>query len=289
MLIEVLFTGTFMGCIYTLIGLGFNLIFNSSQIFNFAQGEFLMLGAMFYVTFNNVLHFPLAITFLLCSICVGIVGLLLELGPIRYLADKEPPIIRLILVTLAFGIIVKNAAELIWGKYPVRTQGIATEENLILGGHVFMTQGFYIIIFTIIILFFLWFLFKRTLSGKAFLASAYNKDMAYLCGINVKSMLLISFVASGLLGGVAGALISPVSHVSTNMGALLGLKGFMSAVIGGMGNPIGAILGGLIIGFSEQLVGTYISTRLMEVFPFLILIVVLVNKPHGLIPSNIND
>jgi branched-chain amino acid transport system permease protein len=283
MLAEIAFTGIYMGCVYGLVGMGFALIFNSSKIFNFAQGEFLMLGAMFYVTFATSLNLPFGLAFVLCVVCMGLVGVALEVLGINPLRKKRAEPIRMVMVTMAFGIFAKNLAEAVWGKYPMKAKEILGAPHARIGSHLFRTQGIIIIAVTVILLVILWYFFMRTMYGKAYRASAYNVNMAYLSGINVRGMVIMSFVLSGAIGGVAGVLVGPIAFVSSDMGAMLGVKGFCAAVIGGMGNPFGALIGGLLIGLSENMVGGYISTRLMQGLSFMFMILVLLIRPQGLL------
>ncbi len=285
MLTQLIFTGIYMGCIYGLVGLGFVIIFNASKVFNFGQGEFLMLGAMFYVTFSKTLQWPFVLSLLACIGCVAIWGFMIEACGINPLIKKNAEFMRLIMVTLAFGIMSKNLAELFWGKYPIRAPEIFQTVNVTLADQPFRVQGIAIIVATIISVFILFYLFKNTMFGKAFRAAALNSDMAYLCGINVRLMVATSFILGGALGGVAGALVGPIAFVSSHMGYMLGVKGFCAACIGGMGNLWGAVLAGVIIGLIENLVGGYISTRLMHGLAFALLIMVLIIKPTGLFPT----
>jgi branched-chain amino acid transport system permease protein len=285
MLAQVIFAGLYMGCVYGLVGLGFVIIFNASKIFNFAQGEFLMLGSMFYVTFSVSLKLPFLLSLLFTIGCLAIVGFIMEATGINPLRKKNAEFMRLIMVTLAFGILSKNLAEIFWGKYPLRAPEIFETVNVSIAGQFFRVQGIAIIVGTFLGLFILWYFFKRTLFGKAFRASALNTEMAYLCGINVRSMVITSFVLGGALGGFAGVLAGPISQVYSHMGYMLGVKGFCAACIGGMGNLGGAVLAGVLIGLIENFVGAYFSTRLMHGLAFALLIVVLTFKPTGLLPT----
>ena len=285
MLTQLIFTGFYMGCIYGLVGLGFVIIFNASKVFNFGQGEFLMLGAMFYVTFSKTFQWPFIISLLACICCVAIWALIIEACGINPLIKKKAEFMRLIMVTLACGIMSKNLAELFWGKYPIRAPEIFHTVNVTVAGQSIRVQGIAIIVATFISVFILFYVFKNTMFGKAFRAAALNSDMAYLCGINVRLMVATSFILGGALGGIAGALVGPIAFVSSHMGYMLGVKGFCAACIGGMGNLWGAVLAGVIIGLIENLVGGYISTRLMHGLAFALLIMVLIIKPTGLFPT----
>jgi branched-chain amino acid transport system permease protein len=285
MLTQILFTGIYMGCIYGLVGLGFVIIFNASKVFNFGQGEFLMLGAMFYVTFSKALQLPFVLSLFACIGSVALWGFLIEAIGINPLRKKNAEFMRLIMVTLAFGIMSKNLTELVWGKYPIRAPEIFQTVNVTVTGQPFRVQGIAIIAATLIAVMVLFFFFKNTMFGKAFRAAALNTDMAYLCGINVRLMVASSFILGGALGGFAGALVGPIAFVSSHMGYMLGVKGFCAACIGGMGNLWGAVIAGVIIGLIENIVGGYVSTRLMHGLAFALLIVVLIIKPTGLFPT----
>jgi branched-chain amino acid transport system permease protein len=209
----------------------------------------------------------------------------MEFFGINPLRKKKAEVIRMVMVTFAFGIIGKSSAEIVWGRRPLKADEIFDITNVSLGNNFFRVQGLVIILTTLIVIISLWYYLNKTMHGKGFRVSAFNPNMAYMCGINVRFMVVLSFILSGLLGGLAGALVGPIAFVSSHMGNMLGVKGFCAAVIGGMGNPVGAILGGLIIGLSENLVGGYISTRLMHGLSFFLLIIVLLLKPTGLLPK----
>ncbi|MBW1798851.1 MAG: branched-chain amino acid ABC transporter permease [Deltaproteobacteria bacterium] len=148
MLVQIIFTGLYMGCIYGLVGLGFVIIFNASKVFNFAQGEFLMLGAMFYVTFSLSLKLPFILSLLCCIASMAIVGFIIE----------------------AMG-------EVVWGKYPIRAPEIFQTVDVTIANHPLRVQGLVIIVGTLMTLLILWFFFKKTMFGKAFRAAALNTEM----------------------------------------------------------------------------------------------------------------
>jgi branched-chain amino acid transport system permease protein len=140
----------------------------------------------------------------------------------------------------------------------------------------------WIVLATLLIIAGLWWFFNRTLTGKAMLATAYNPMVSRLMGINTRFILSLSFGLAAMLGGIAGILIAPISLTYPSVGVMLGLKGFCAAILGGLGNPMGAIAGGLIVGISEAMTAGYISSAYKDAVAFIIILAVLIVIPSGL-------
>lgn len=273
-------SGLTAGSIYALAAIGFNLIYNSTSIINFAQGEFIMLGGMFMVTLHVFLGVPLIPAFLLTVIIVTIIGALVERLAIRPVHNS--PVLNLIVITIGVSIILKGGAMLGWGKdalfYAPFTKGAA----LRFGGVSIAPQALWVLGITVLVAFLLWLFLERTLLGMAIRGCAENRDAARSLGINVERMVLLSFAISAALGAIGGIIITPITTMEFNGGTLLGLKGFCALIVGGLGSNLGALVGGLILGISESLAVGFISSSLKDAIGFLMLITVLFIRPTGI-------
>ena len=280
-ILQFLITGITVGSTYALIGIGFNIIYNSTEIINFAQGEFVMLGGMFTVFGIKVLHLPVPFAALLAIIIVAVVGLLFDLGAIRPI--KKPTPITLIIITIGASIFLRGAASLIWGKEPFPIPAFSGNDPIPFFGAVIQPQSLWVMGVVFVIVMALRQFLNRTITGKAMLASAYQPQAAKLVGIDTSYMVLLSFALSGAVGAVAGIIIAPMSMVTYDMGIMLGLKGFCAAIVGGLGHPFGVVLGGLILGVMENLGAGLISSGYKDAIAFLILLLMLFFRPQGIL------
>ncbi len=272
-----------MGSIYAMVAVGFNIIYNVTEIINFAQGEFVMLGGLIMVFFYSVLKLPLIMAFPATVILVTLVGMLLDRLVIRPI--RHPSVLTLIIATIAASILIKGAAMLIWGKDPYDLPAFSGRNPITVFGAVIQPQYFWVIGFLIIIVIALSFFFDRTIIGKAMIACADNPDAASLVGINVQQMILLSFALSAAIGSVAGITLTPIALMEYDRGAMLAVKGFGAAILGGLGSFPGAIAGGLIMGTIESLGAGLISSGYKDAFALIVLLIVLFFKPSGIFGS----
>lgn len=285
-ILQFLLTGVTIGSTYALVGLGFAIIFNASGVVNFAQGEFVMIGAMAAVSLLGLgAPYPLAL--------LGAVGLTMLVGLALNRFAIEPArgatVVTTIIITIGAAIFLRGAAMVVWGKDIFALPHISGEETIHLGGATLMPQNLWVMGITALMVFAVHRFFDRTLMGKAILACACNVTAAHLMGINVRRMLLFSYGLSALLGGVAGILIAPIAFTSYDAGIMLGLKGFSAAILGGMGNPMGAVVGGLLLGVLESLGAGLISSGYKDAMAFMIILLVLFVRPHGLFGKQSSD
>lgn len=280
-ILQFVITGITVGSTYALIGIGFNIIYNATEIINFAQGEFVMLGGMLTVFGMNVLRLPLLLAALLAIAMVAVFGLLLDVLAIRPLKNASP--ITLIIITIGASISTRGASSLIWGKEPYRIPAFTGNDPIPFFGAVIQPQSLWIIgvVFAIVIA--LRQFFSHTLTGKAMVASAVQPRAARLVGIDTSYMVLLSFALSGAVGAVAGIVIAPISLVTYDMGVMLGLKGFCAAIVGGLGHPFGVIMGGISLGVLESLGAGFISSGYKDAIAFVILLLMLFFRPQGIL------
>ncbi|MDI6753742.1 MAG: branched-chain amino acid ABC transporter permease [Thermodesulfobacteriota bacterium] len=279
-LFQFILSGLTTGSTYALIAIGFSLIHNATGIVNFAQGEFVMLGGMFMITFHSLLKLPMLPSFFLTVLSVAAIGLLLEFGPIRRAKSKE--ILILVMITIGASISIKGLSMILFGKNPMTLPPFSGETPLILFGAAIMPQSIWIFGITVSIVLALNYFLKKTTTGKAMRAVAASRRSAMLTGIPVDRMILLSFTFSGALGAVAGMIITPITTTSYDVGAILGLKGFSAAILGGYGSMPGAVIGGLLLGVFESLGAGLISSEYKDAVAFLILLTILFLKPSGI-------
>jgi len=279
-LLQYLISGLTVGATYGLTGLGFTIIYNTTGIINFAQGEFVMLGGMFSVYFYSVLGIPLALAVLLAIAATTLVGAAMERFTIRPVRDAG--VIQLIIITIGISIVIRGVAMLVWGKDTFALPSFSGSEPIPLFGASMMPQSLWILAISLLLLAGLKLVFSRTIFGKAMLACSHNPKAAYLMGVAVPRMILYSFMISALVGAIGGSILAPITLTSYDRGILLGLKGFAACILGGLGNPFGAAAGGLIIGVLESFGAGYISSAYKDAFAFIILLLLLFVKPSGL-------
>ena len=279
-LIQYVFTGVTVGSIYAMVALGFNIIYNVTEIINFAQGEFVMLGGLMMVFFSTGLHLPLPLAFLLTAMAVTVIGALMERLTINPL--KNATVLTMIIVTIAVSILFKGIAMFTWGKDPYILPAFTGTEPIFIFGAAIQTQTLWVLFITAVVVVLLSLFFKRTRYGRAMLACADDPEAARLVGIKVSVMVLISFALSATLGAIAGAIITPISLMEYDRGALLGLKGFGAAVLGGLGSFYGAVVAGFFLGVIESLCAGLVSSGYKDAVALLLLLLVLFVRPSGL-------
>ena len=279
-IIQFLLTGITIGTIYGMVGLGFNIIYNATGIINFAQGEFVMLGGMFMIWFTMMLKIPMIAGFFLSVAAVTIIGGIFERLAIYPL--RKPSVLILIMITLAGSIIMKGSAMLFWGKETFTLPHFSGEEPFYLFGATILPQTLWVLAIMGVVVVVLALFFNFTMLGKAMRACAVNPTAASLVGISVKKMVLLSFALSAALGAIAGIIITPIALMEYDRGAILALKGFAAAVLGGLGNGVGAVVAGLLIGILESLGAGLISSGYKDAIALFVLLLVLFVKPSGL-------
>ena len=250
-LLQYVVTGITVGSLYAMVAIGFNIIYNVTEVINLAQGEFVMLGGLVMVFVHVSLGLPLPIAFCVTVVLVTCVGILLDRLAVRPITN--PSVLTLIISTIGASIVIKGAAMLIWGKDPFDLPAFSGRTPINFGGASIQPQYLWVIGFLIIIAIGLTLFFNRTIVGKAMSACADNPDAARLVGINVQHMVLLSFALSAAIGAVAGITMTPIALMEYDRGAMLAVKGFGAAILGGLGSFSGAIFGGLILGLIESL------------------------------------
>ncbi|GJL81818.1 MAG: branched-chain amino acid ABC transporter permease [marine bacterium B5-7] len=285
-LLQFIFSGITVGAIYALVGLGFSIIYNASQVINFAQGEFVMIGGMATVSLLAA-GLPMPVAIVLAILATIVVGMALEKLAIE--PARSASIVTLIIITIGASIFLRGLAQIVWDRNFHPMSSFSGDKPINIGGASIVPQSLWVLGSTVVIVIALWIFFHRTRFGKAILATSFNSDVARLMGINVRFVLLFSFALAAMLGAIAGILITPIILTSYQVGVLLGLKGFSAAIVGGLGNPMGAIAGGFVVGIAESMTAGYISSDYKDAVAFIIILLVLFLRPQGLFGRKISE
>jgi branched-chain amino acid transport system permease protein len=277
--LQFLFSGLTIGAIYALVALGFTLIYNASDVINFAQGEFVMIGGM--VTFFAVAAgIPLPIAALIALVAAIVIGMLLHLLAIEPAKGASP--VTLIIITIGASIFLRGVAAVVFDKNYHSYPPFAGSDPIQIGGATILPQSLIVLLGTLLIVVALWVLTTKTMIGKAMTATATNRLAARLVGINTALIVGLSFGVSAAIGAIGGILVTPITLTNYDIGTLLALKGFAAAMLGGMGHPVGAVVGGLVVGLLETFGAGYISSAYKDAIAFLVILAVLFVMPQGL-------
>ncbi|WP_400162533.1 branched-chain amino acid ABC transporter permease [Brevibacillus sp. TJ4] len=278
-LLQYVANGLVSGGIYAIVAVGFITIYSVSKVINLAQGEFLMLGGMMTVALIGM-NLPYGVAVLVAILAVTLIGILLQKYIIAYV--KKATAISLIILTIGLSTLFRGLASLIWGKEAFALAPITSNEPVTMMGVTIAQQGLWILGSVLVILLLLWYLMDKTILGKKINACSINPMAARLMGISPAKMSMLAFAISGATGAIAGIVIAPLSVTSYDVGVLLGIKGFSAAILGGLGNPLGAAVAAFLLGVVESLGAGYISSGLKDAIAFLVLIVVLLVRPSGI-------
>lgn len=277
--LQFLFSGITVGAAYALAALGFTIIYNTSNVLNFAQGEFIMLGGMLSAAFL-AFGCPLPVAIALAIVSTGLVGILLAKFAIE--PAKGASTLTLIIITIGASLVIRGLTQVTLGKGNHALPAFSGEKPIEIMGASLMPQSLWVMGVAIALMLVLGWFFSTTRTGKAMLAMSYNKLAAQLVGINTKVILLLSFFLSAVLGAAGGIVLAPITYTSYDIGIMLGLKGFVAAILGGLGGGVGAIAGGLILGIAESMAAGYISSSYKDAVPFVLILLILFFKPSGL-------
>ena len=283
LLLQYLVAGVTYGAIYAIVAIGFGIVYNATGIVNFAQGEFVMLGGMIAVSLHRHLALPLAV--LGAVLATMGVGALLEILFIRWL--DRPSVLRMIIITIGLSIGIRELALLVWGEgvraLPYFTGDAVTALSF---GDVHVSpQVLWVLGTVLVIAVFLVLFFGGTRLGRQMRACSANRDAARLCGIDARGMVTLAFVLAAGIGALAGCVVSPITYVQYDSGANLAIKGFTVAVLGGLGNGVAALGGGLILGIVESLSIVVLPAAYKDVPAIGILLAILVFRPAGVFAS----
>lgn len=297
--LQLLINGLVVGSIYGLIALGYTMVYGIMGLINFAHGEVVMFGAMLSITFINAfhhagIHLPgvmLLLLAMLCAIpvCMAI-GYVMEL--VAYRPLRNAPRLAPLTTAIGLSIVLQQVAAIIWGTSNIPFPGVLSHTPLNLAGAVITPIQIMIILICVSMMAGMLVMVNKTKLGRAMRATSQKPDVARLMGVSVNRIISATFMIGSGLGAVAGVMVAAnYDQINYTSGFMIGLKAFCAAVLGGIGNIQGAVVGGLVLGISEALftgyvpllTNNYVSSNYQDVFSFAVLILVLVLRPSGLL------
>lgn len=302
--LQALVSGLAIGGIYALIALSFSITFTTTKTLNFAQGEFIGVGAFLGVTILYALSasgdagsfaalspaasggFSYPVAAAVVGAVLGTLGILLFLAAIRPFAGK--PGMSWVMSTIGFGIILQSLGLAVWGPAPVNMPSPFGDDVMRLGGAGVRPQEIVVLTVAVLLMVVLDLVMRRTRMGKAMRAVAYSPQVAALMGINVTLVMAGAFALSSALAGIGGVLVAPVASASLFMGMGIALKAFSGAIMGGLDNPRGCIFGGFALGLLEAGVALW-QAQWREIAIFALIILVLAIRPNGLFGARTLD
>ena len=280
-IIQLFFSGLSVGAIYALIALGFVTIYNVTGVLNFAQGEFAMVAALSMVSLTKMgLNFLPA--FVISVLVATLLGAALERFAVHPARGAKAEL-TLIMITLGADIVIRGVGLLIWDSEPKVLPPFSPGDPVSFLGAQIQRQSFWIISVSLVMVFLMYLFFNRSLLGKALRACSMNRIASRLMGIRPERMSLLAFSLSAGMTGIAGITIAPVTLATYDMGLMLGVKGFVAAVLGGLTNPTAAIAGGFLLGVIESEGSGLFASGYKDAISFGVLILVLFFKPNGLL------
>ena len=278
-LLQFLIAGLKSGAIYSLVALGFTIVYAATGAINFAQGEFFMLGGMLGVLYVR-LGAPLPLAIALSVATTAVLGALFEVLAIRPIADGDP--LRIIMVTIGGSIVIRQLVLHFLGPDEIPLAPFSEGPSFFVLGAAAERQTLWIWGITLLAVVGLVVLYRRTTFGRAMTATSLNRDAAQLVGIDTRNMVTWSFALAAGLGAVAGLAVAPLTQTAFDVGAGIGVKGFAAAILGGLGNPVAAVGGGLVLGLLESLTAGYINPLYKDAVALVVLLAVLFVRPQGL-------
>lgn len=278
--LQLVIAGLKNGSIYALLALGFTIVYAATNVINFAQGEFYMLGGMFAVLAFDRFGLPLGLAVPLAVLVVAGVGVLFEVLAIRPRKDAEP--MALIIITVGGSLVLASAARHVFGSDALALPYFTPGPSLGVAGAAIERQTLWIWGIVALAVAALSFLYGRTRLGRAMRACMENREAARLMGIDTARVVTVSFGLAAALGALAGVAVTPLTSTRFDIGAGIAVKGFAAAILGGLGSPLAAVVGGLALGLIEQAVIPF-SSVLKDVVALVVLLVVLFVRPQGLL------
>lgn len=279
-LLQFIIAGLKSGAIYALIALGFTIVYAATGAINFAQGEFYMLGGLLGVAYAG-LGLPLPLAVVMAVLTVAAVGALFELLAVRPIADGDP--LRIIMVTIGGSVVLRQLALHLFGPDELPLPAFTAGPSIKVLGAAIERQTLWIWMITTVSVGLLAWTYRRTAFGKAMRATSITRDAARLVGIDTRFMVTVSFALAAALGAIGGLVVAPLTQTAFDVGASIGVKGFAAAILGGLGNPIAAVGGGLILGLLESMTAGYLDPLYKDAIALVVLLAVLFLRPQGLL------
>jgi len=283
LLFQAVLTGLTNGFVYALIGLGLSVVFRGTRIINAMQGEFGLIAGIVGYLVLTVLGLHMALAFVGGVVAGGVVGLLVETVLVRPARRRGATDDTYLLITLGVAFAISAAALYFFGRDNRVLPGIGGEDSVDLFDAAIRIHSLWLMAISVVVVALLRLFYTGTPLGVSMTAASIDPDGAATVGINVPWMRSLTFVLGGAIGGLAGMLVSPLITIHYEMGLLLTLKGFAAAILGGLTNPFGAVVGGLALGLIEALAVVTISSGYKEVISMTLLIVIMILMPNGIL------
>lgn len=281
--IQLLVGGVTIGSVYSLVALGFHIIFRSTGAINFATGEQVVLGGLLAVTLTTVFKLPLVAAFFGTVIIAGLIGLVYERLVIRPVLKFSE--LSIVISSVAVSIIMQNSMAVVWGKEHIVFPPFTSGNTVTLAGAVIERQSFWIIGLAFATVIVLRLFFDFSLIGKYVKATLNNRVAAKLVGIDTARIVALTFALAGGICAMAGVVVAPITYAGGAIGTMMALKGFVAAVVGGLSSSTGVVLGGIIFGVLEFLIAGFISSGYRDAIALFVLLIFLILKPTGLFSS----
>jgi len=276
--------GLAIGCVYSLVALGFAMIIRATGIIHFAQGELLMLGSMSALSTLWLMPRLPAVLVLVCGmIASGVLAVAMEFLVYRPLRLRRVPLMNVITATVGMSILCINAARIVWGSEPLRYPELFSTSTYRFFGVVVSPQLVWIMVFGVVLMGLLQLFLTRTRTGLVMQAVAQDAEVAQLMGANLTRMMIYTFAIAGMMAGAAGVMFGSLFFSFFEMGFVLGIKGFVAATLGGLGSLAGAMLGGILFGLIETFSAVYVSSAYKDAIGMVLLIAILLFLPSGLV------
>ena len=287
--LQQLINGISLGSIYALVALGYTMVYGVLRLINFAHGDIYMLGAYFGYYLSRLLQgktpshlLDAAAVMILSMVACAIVGLIME--RLAYRPVRRASRLTLLIIAIGASLLIEYSSQLIFGADPKFFPQLIPESQINMGGVILTNQQIIVLVTALALMILLNLFIYRTRTGKAMRAVSFNLDAAKLMGINTDRIIALTFALGSALAAAGGILVSiNIPGIDPLMGVMTGLKAFVAAVLGGIGNIFGAVLGGLILGLAEVMVSGYGSSTYRDAIAFLILIAILLFKPSGIL------
>jgi branched-chain amino acid transport system permease protein len=279
--VQFLWAGLANGALYALIALGFCVVHNAMGIVNFVQVDFVTLGGMFLYSTAVVWGWPPAAGLVLAITATALVAAGVERLGIRPSRTHNHTV--LVFLTVGISIVLRGAVHMVWGKNRMAVPPLTHDAPLQLAGAAILPQTLWIMGLTALAILLLMAFFRGTRLGLAMRAVASNPTAAAVVGIPAGRIRLAAYAIAGACGGLAGALITPITTLSADVGVMIGLKGFAAAILGGFGSFPGAVAGGVLLGLTESCAAAYLSSAYKDALAFALLVAVLCWRPGGIL------
>lgn len=277
--LQYLATGVSAGLVYGLVALGLTVVYNATGVINFAQGEFVMLGGMGAVALAAA-GLPLWLAAVSAVLLATLLGLLMERTTVYPMRGR--PAATIIIATIGASLVLQGAAKLVWGPNAVRLASFSGDTPIRLAGAGIEPQRVWVVGLASVTVLAVHLFFSRTLVGKAMRAVAIDRAAARLCGVSSDGMVRLAFALSAAMSALVGVAVTPVEMMKYSQGAHYTLTGFLAAVVGGLGNGVGAVVGGVTLGLVESFSKGYISSGYARAIALGVALLVLWLKPQGL-------